>query len=328
MPASSQIQRSVDPVQLDEADRTLISMLQADGRVSNRALAAAVGMTEVTIASRLKRLITNNAVSVTAMLDWEKAGYEWWVTAHLSCHGRSPREVAVELGTIESCTAASVVLGEVDIIASFLVADRAEMSTLVTQDLPRVGGLKVASLDVAITHHKYRWSSATFPPLTPARLRFPNPVVELDELDHRLVAALVRDSRQSNREIGRQLDVSDATVRAHLRRLTDSGLVRLSAVVDPIVLGTVGSVAFCFLKVDRTRMASVIEHLRALPQVWQMSESFGRFDLEVLAVCQDRAELVGVLLDEVRTLDAVLDSSTMEVIDVPHHNYHWARFLP
>jgi DNA-binding Lrp family transcriptional regulator len=327
MPNPPQIQRSVDPVHLDEADRTLIAMLQEDGRVSNRALAAAVGMTEVTIASRLKRLITNDAVSITAMLDWEKAGYEWWITGHLSCQGRSPREVALELGAIESCNAASVVFGEVDIVASFLVADRAEMSKLVTEDLPKVTGLQVVALDVAIAQHKYAWSTATFPAQTTAQLRFPNPVVDLDELDHRLIAALVRDSRQSNREIGRQLDVSDATVRAHLRRLTESGLVRLTAVVDPIVLGTVGSVAFCFLKVDRRHMRSVIATLKALPQVWQMSESFGRFDLELLAVCQDRAELVEVLLDQVRTIKAVQDTSTMEVIEVPHHNYHWARFL-
>ncbi len=327
MPNPSQIQRAVDPVQLDDADRKLIALLQQDGRVSNRALATAVGMTEVTIASRLKRLISNDAVSVTAMLDWEKAGYEWWVTGHLSCLGRSPRDVALELGTIESCTAASVVLGEVDIIASFLVADRAEMSKLVTVDLPRVAGLRVGGLDLAITQHKYSWSAATFPAQTTAQLRFPNPVIDLDEFDHRLIAALISDSRQSNREIGRQLDVSDATVRAHLRRLTDSGLVRLTAVVDPIVLGTVGTVAFCFLSVDRSRMKSVVQSLSAIPQVWQMSESFGRFDIEILVVCEDRVELVDVLMGQVRTIKAVQDTSTMEVIEVPHHNYHWARFL-
>jgi DNA-binding Lrp family transcriptional regulator len=327
MPYSQLIHRPIDPVQLDEADRQLIELLRQDGRISNRALATAVGMTEVTIASRLKRLITNNAVSVTAMLDWEKAGYEWWVTGHLTCHGRSPREVATELGTIESCMAASVVLGDVDIVASFLIADRSEMSDLVTEDLPKVEGLQVEGLDLAITQHKYASSTATFPAKSAVDLRFPNPVVELDDLDHRLIAALIRDSRQSNREIGRQLDVSDATVRAHLRRLTESGLVRLTAVVDPIVLGTAGSAAFCFLSVDRTRIESVIESLQQLPQVWQMSESFGRFDVEALLVCEDRAELVEVLMEKVRTLDAVRRTSTMEVIEVPHHNYHWARFL-
>ena len=295
--------------------------------MSNRALATAVGMTEVTIASRLKRLISNDAVSVTAMLDWEKAGYEWWVTGHLTCQGRSPRDVALELAEVASCVAVSVVLGEVDLIGSFLISDRSEMSKLVTEDLPRVRGVRVGALDLAITQHKYAWSTATFPVQASAPLRFPNPVVELDDLDHRLIAALISDSRQSNREIGRQLGVSDATVRAHLRRLTDSGLVRLTAVVDPIILGTVGSVAFCFLSVDRTQISSVVQRLCSLPQVWQMSQSFGRFDIELLLVCEDRAELVDVLMNQVRAVEAVQDSSTMEVIEVPHHNYHWARFL-
>lgn len=327
MPYPPQIHRPIDPVQLDEADRKLIELLREDGRVSNRTLAAAVGMTEVTIASRLKRLIANNAVSVTAMLDWEKAGYEWWVTGQLSCQGRSPRDVATELGRIEACSSASVVLGDVDIVASFLIADRSEMSKLVTEDLPKIEGLQIESLDLAITQHTYAWWTATFPAKTAVDLRFPNPVIDLDDFDLRLIAALIRDSRQSNREIGRQLEVSDATVRAHLRRLTESGLVRLTAVVDPIVLGTAGSAAFCFLSVDRTRLESVIERLKELPQVWQMSESFGRFDVEALIVCEDRAELVEVLMEHVRTLDAVRNTSTMEVIEVPHHTYHWARFL-
>jgi Lrp/AsnC family transcriptional regulator for asnA, asnC and gidA len=327
MPNPPHIHRTVESVNLDDADRKLIELLQLDGRVSNRALATAVGMTEVTVASRLKKLITNNAVSVTAMLDWEKAGYEWWVTGHLSCDGRSPAEVARDLGAIDCCSAASVVLGEVDIIASFLIADRSEMSKLVREELPRIRGLRVVGLDLAITQHKYGWAAATFPAHTAVPLRFPNPVVELDEFDHRLIAALIHDSRQSNRELGRQLDVSDATVRAHLRRLTDCGLVRLSAIVDPIVLGTVGSVAFCFLSVDKAQINSVIETLHALPQVWQMSQSFGRFDIEILLVCEDRAELVDVLMTQVRSMEAVQNTSTMEVIEVPHHNYHWARFL-
>jgi DNA-binding Lrp family transcriptional regulator len=321
------IHRTVGPVQLDDADRQLIELLREDGRASNRALAAAVGLTEVTIASRIKRLVTNDAISITAVLDWEAAGYEWFVTGHFVCHGRSPRDVAAALGTIESCNAASVVFGEVDIIATFLIAGRAEMQELVSDDLPRVPGAEVVALDLSLDQHKYRWSAVTFPANLEPRLRFPNPVIELDELDHRLIAALVRDSRQSNREIGRQLEVSEGTIRMRLRRLTDSGLLRLTAVVDPVVLGTVGSVAFCFVNVERTKVKSVLKALGDLPQCWQMAQSVGRFDIEMLVVCEDRAELVDILMGTVRSLKGVQRTTTMEVIEVPHHAYHWARFV-
>jgi Lrp/AsnC family transcriptional regulator for asnA, asnC and gidA len=148
----------------------------------------------------------------------------------------------------------------------------------------------------------------------------------LDDFDHRLISVLMRDSRQSNREIGRQLDVSETTIRSRLKRLTDSGLLRLTALVDPVVLGTVGSVAFCFVKAERTKVKPVLKALQDLPQCWQLSQCIGRYDLEMLVVCQDRAELVDTLMG-IRAMKGIRRSATMEVIDVPHHAYHWARFL-
>ena len=327
MASDASIRRDVAPVQLDEVDHRLIELLRLDGRASNRALASAVGLTEVTVATRIKRLAANDVIAMTAVIDWQAAGYEWFLTGHFQCDLRPPREVAGDLAAVPSCVAASIVFGEVDIVATFLLADRADMQRLVSHDLSLIKGAEAIALDVSVEQHKYQWSTATFPVNPEPELRFPNPVVDLDELDHRLIAALVRDSRQSNREIGRQLGVSEGTIRLRLRRLTDAGLLRLTAVVDPVVLGTVTAVAFCFVQLDRADLADALTILADLPQCWQLSTIVGRFDVEMLLVCRDRQELVDTVLGEVRTIPGVRRTTTMEVIEVPHHAYHWASFV-
>ncbi len=327
MASEASIRRDIEPVQLDEVDRRLIELLRQDGRASNRALASVVSLTEVTVASRIKRLVANDVIAMTAVIDWEAAGYEWFLTGQFQCENRPPREVADDLATIPSCVATSIVFGEVDIIATFLLADRTDMQRLVSHDLSLIKGAEVIALDVSVEQHKYQWSTATFPVNAEPDLRFPDPAVDLDELDHRLIAALVRDSRQSNREIGRQLEVSEGTIRLRLRRLTDAGLLRLTAVVDPVVLGTVTAVAFCFVQLDRAGLAAALATLTAMPQCWQLSTIVGRFDLELLLVCRDRQELIETVLGEVRNIPGVRRTATMEVIEVPHHAYHWASFV-
>lgn len=321
------VRRDVAPIVLDDVDRRLIELLSADGRASNRALAQEVDLTEVTVASRIKRLTTNDVITVTAVFDWEAAGYEWFATAHFRCLDQSPAEMARALGGIPACTAASLVFGEVDVIATFLLVDRAELQQLVAVDLPRIDGAEMVAMDLSTEQHKYRWSVGTFPVNQAPALRFPNPVVDLDDLDRQLIAALVRDGRQSNREIGRQLDVSEGTIRLRLRRLTDAGLLRLTAVVDPVVLGTVGSAAFCYVAVERHALGDVTKQLAALPECWQLSTIVGRFDLQMLLVCPDRQHLVETVMQEIRTVAGVRRTATFEVIEVPHHEYHWARFV-
>lgn len=327
MAPEAAIHRNVATVQLDDVDRRLIELLRVNGRTSNRALAAAVNLTEVTVASRIKRLTTHDVISMTAVFDWQAAGYEWFLTGHLQCHDRPPRDVAKALGAIPSCGSTSIVFGEVDIIATFLLADRADMQHLVSNELPLIEGAEVIALDVSTEQHKYHWSTVTFPVDLEPDLRFPNPAVDLDEVDEALIAALVRDSRQSNREIGRQLNVSEGTIRLRLRRLTEAGLLRITAVVDPVVLGTVTAVAFCFVKLDRVRLAQALQTLAELPQCWQLSTIVGRFDVQMLLVCRDRQELVETVMEEVRGTYGVQRSATIEVIEVLHHAYHWARFV-
>jgi Lrp/AsnC family leucine-responsive transcriptional regulator len=59
----------------------------------------------------------------------------------------------------------------------------------------------------------------------------------LDDLDRRIVAELYGDARLRVTEIGRRVGLSPPAVAERLRRLTDSGALRVQAEVDPRALG-------------------------------------------------------------------------------------------
>ena len=59
----------------------------------------------------------------------------------------------------------------------------------------------------------------------------------LDELGQKIVKELQRDARQSYREIGRNLEVSEGTVRNRVKSMLGSKTIKISAVPNPEKLG-------------------------------------------------------------------------------------------
>ena len=60
---------------------------------------------------------------------------------------------------------------------------------------------------------------------------------KLDRLDCKLIGLLQTDGRMPNNAIARQLGISEYTARRRLKRLINSGIIRIVAVANPIDLG-------------------------------------------------------------------------------------------
>ena len=59
----------------------------------------------------------------------------------------------------------------------------------------------------------------------------------LDPLDCRMIRLLQKDGRMSNTAMAQALGVSEYTVRTRLKRILESGIIRIVAVANPIDLG-------------------------------------------------------------------------------------------
>jgi DNA-binding Lrp family transcriptional regulator len=319
---------SGEALSLDPLDGQLIAHLMGDGRLGNRALAAMVGVSEVTVGSRLRRLVKDNVLVFTAIVDWEAAGYDWFVIARVTVVGRDRHEVARDLGDVPGCIASSVVYGRADAVAFFLVEDRAGLQSTLGERLARIPGLARVDVDLALTSSVTLLGQATFLATGVDDLHLPAPVVSMDALDVAVVELLLEDGRQSSRRIGRALSVSEGTVRARMARLLDAGLVKIVAMVNPLAVGMAGVIANLTLQVRLDMLDDVAGKLAAVGEIVLVATTVGSGEVVAVAAAADHERLVELIQGDVRGLDGVTDVDVLEMTEVVRFNPFLKRFGP
>lgn len=333
-PASSAPAEAADPparrgrrADLDDADRRLIGLLTEQGRLSNRALASEVGLTEATVASRLRSLSERGILAVTASLDWRVAGFGWdmWLEIHVT-EGHRVLDVGAELATINRVQAVAVVMGDFDLMVHLLLPDRSDAVDFIAERIATVAGVGEIRPSVTLDTVKFETRHARMP-LPPVPLEFPNPAIPLDELDLALIDLLVADGRQSNREAARRLDVSEGTVRVRLRRMEEAGLLRITARSDPLLTGEVAAWAFVGIDVAGAAAGDVARQVAMVPESVIVTLIAGSHDILAGVATRTRGRLVDVVLDEIRAIPGVRATATCEVVHSAGLNYQWCRLL-
>jgi DNA-binding Lrp family transcriptional regulator len=292
-----------------------LRLLFLDPRMSNRAIAGELEVREATVATRLRRLVADRVVAFTAMLDWEMAGYEWWVLARIRVEGRAPREVAGEIGALRGCIGAFVSIGAADVLAYLLVADRADLHRLMDVDLPRIAGIADLSVDVA-TRTYIPEHARPFASIGTDELWLPRPKLALDGVDVGVIESLLADGRRSSRRIARDLGVSGGTVRARVVRLTQAGLLAVNILAYPLEIDLTGVMADVGVKVRRDSLADVVAGLRQLPNTSMIATTVGTRDIAMGITARSRAELADGALSKVRAMGGVREVQTFEMVEV------------
>jgi DNA-binding Lrp family transcriptional regulator len=300
---------------MDDVDRALIEhVLAGNNKVTNRKLAERVGVSESLVSSRLRRLTNSGVLVFTAVIDWEIAGFEWFVLCRIKTRVRSPREVAENISQLAQCQAAAVSLGSYDVLGYFLVSDRSELRRL-TDELAGIEGIAGLAIDVATDTAVTPFGRKLFLSRNAPPIRLPAPRVDLDELDLAILQALVDDGRQSSRSIARRFDVSEGTVRARVARLTRSGLVRVVAMVEPIALGLIGVIASISIRAERSRLRAICKELAAAPNVVFSAVCLGSSDLHIIVTATTAHQLMN-LVGAMQAVDGVIATDALLMVDV------------
>ncbi|MFD2473564.1 Lrp/AsnC family transcriptional regulator [Amycolatopsis silviterrae] len=320
-----QIASEASVVSLDDADTALIQLLLQDGRMSNRELAAATGIGEANVGVRLKRLVASRVLIFTALFDWEVAGFDWFVVAKIHVEGRTPKDVAEDVALLPECEVSATVFGDADVLAYFLVTDRAELNELIERRLADIPGVTNVRFDLATRSSVTALGRNFYLAKNVPPIRLPRPAVAVDELDASIMQALVHDGRQSNRKIARELAVSEGTVRSRINRLTDAGLLRIVAMIEPLALGMMGVLAHVGFTVDRGEIATVSAVLEELPQMLFTALTIGSADLTMGITGKDQNDMVNSVLNRVRSLKGVRSMETLQIIDIVRFSVYVKR---
>lgn len=138
----------------------------------------------------------------------------------------------------------------------------------------------------------------------------------LDDVDRAIICELQRDGRVTTQALAQQVGISEVTARKRLRRLQNEGIARVVAVVDPFRVG-IGSPAFVGVKVEqRGQLDAVARALAAHPKVRYVAASTGPSHLIVEVMAASNEELSRFLLEDLSTIDGIVDSETSLVLKV------------
>ena len=146
----------------------------------------------------------------------------------------------------------------------------------------------------------------------------------LDELAQNIIRELQEDARQSFREIGRKLDVSEGTVRNRVKSLLGSDTMRITAVPNPEQLGLNFMCIMC-LEVKAGAAQTVEARLVQSPNVYYLAGCTGNYDIIGLFAFHSPADFDAFVKNVIATIPEVVRTSTYVVMHVSRSP--WAHNL-
>lgn len=152
---------------------------------------------------------------------------------------------------------------------------------------------------------------------SPART---NPPV-LDTISKAIIEQLQIDGRRPYAQIGKAVGLSEAAVRQRVQRLTDSGVVQIVAVTDPLQVGFTRQ-AMIGIKAEGD-LSDLADRLADMPEVDYVVVTAGAFDLLVEVVCEDDQHLLDVINTQMRTLPGVRTTETFVYLKLRKQLYNW-----
>ena len=145
--------------------------------------------------------------------------------------------------------------------------------------------------------------------------------MQLDDVSKAIIEQLQSDGRRSYAEIGKAVGLSEAAVRQRVQKLTDSGVMQVVAVTDPMQLGFYRQ-AMIGLRVsgDTTVVADELGKLDAVDYVVLTA---GSFDIMAEIVCENDDDLIELLNKKIRAIPGVQTTETFVYLKLQKQFYNW-----
>jgi Lrp/AsnC family transcriptional regulator for asnA, asnC and gidA len=144
----------------------------------------------------------------------------------------------------------------------------------------------------------------------------------LDDLDKGIVSILQEDGRTSNREVGRKLGVSEATVRNRIARLLSEDLIEIVAVPTPRAVGMTIS-AIIGVSVSLKSIEDVVAQLVTKSEIRYVGLATGRYEIIIEAFFADQEHLLEFLTKEVGHMEGVSRVESSLILRVAKFSYEW-----
>ena len=138
-------------------------------------------------------------------------------------------------------------------------------------------------------------------------------MVELDDVDKKVLRALQKDARASFRRVGKEVGVSEATVFVRVRKLQEKGVLQgFKAVVDPKSVGK-KLTAIMLIRAQPRSLVGMLDALKKLDDIYEIYDVTGQY-YSILKIRTDSTEQLGKIIDEIGMIEGVAGTETVIVL--------------
>ena len=141
--------------QLDQLDQQLIAILALDARVSNRKIAADLGVTEGTVRGRIKRLQQEGMIAFTAITGFDLCNRTNLAFIGVQVDVDSVREVANRIAELSLVSGVMIVMGRFNILAMCLFDELENLVGLASDQILALPGVHHVETSIAVRTMKY-----------------------------------------------------------------------------------------------------------------------------------------------------------------------------
>jgi len=134
----------------------------------------------------------------------------------------------------------------------------------------------------------------------------------IDQLDNKILNALMINARTPYTELAKQFDVSPATIHVRIEKLRQQGVITGTHIeVDPKSLGYD---VCCFIGVKLTNAGdypTVLDKLKAISAVTEAYYTTGQYSILIKIMAQSIDDLQWLLIDQIQCIEHIQSTETL-----------------
>ena len=301
----------------DDVNGKILGLLAVEPRASNKHIAAAVGISEVAVASRIRSLQADGVMRVVLQCDTYES---------------SPNSIAavveLYLERSDALAEAEAAIAEFeDVFSAYQSARRPEIILNCRSETPKALNALLMQLATTVPHLR---EMRTLPILDLGRYstaigtlsRYPGKAEKPRTVGDALVHLLQQDGRQSISSLARQLGLSITAARYRFTKLLSQPGMRIGLVCDSETLGY----TFWFdmrLKIKPAYLRSAMDRFSGNAYVRVVAHLSGEANLLVFVLAKSVEEVDEFVRREIRGLEGLLDFTMIRVPRVFKFNYNY-----
>jgi len=140
---------------IDALDHQLIQILSKDARISNRKIAADLGVTEGTVRGRIKRLQQEGMIAFTAITSFGLANRSRMAFIGVQADTDQVKNVAAEIAELPMVNAVMITMGRFNILAFCLYRELEKLHAVASDQILAIKGVRHLETSIAVKTVKY-----------------------------------------------------------------------------------------------------------------------------------------------------------------------------